>query len=151
MHGGISPNIEHLDSIRTIDRFEEVPNQKCAFSDILWSDPSEDIDTIEENPRGAGVLFGEKLVSQFLHKNGVSSIFRSHQLAMNGYHYSYNNKVTTIWSAPNYCYTAGNKAAIAKVGHNNTTMVPFDKCNYQQGDNEFINEAVQKYFNSVTK
>ena len=33
--------------------------------DFLWSDP-EDIDDWENNPRGAGVIFGVKVVDKFL-------------------------------------------------------------------------------------
>jgi hypothetical protein len=34
----------------------------------MWSDP-EEIDTWKQNPRGAGWLFGKKVVDEFLHKN----------------------------------------------------------------------------------
>lgn len=38
MHGGLSPSIQTLDQIRTIDRKQEVPHDG-PMCDLLWSDP----------------------------------------------------------------------------------------------------------------
>ena len=38
VHGGLSPNAEHIDDIRAVDRKQEVPHDG-AMSDMLWSDP----------------------------------------------------------------------------------------------------------------
>jgi len=38
VHGGLSPSINHLDQIRTINRKQEVPHDG-AMCDLLWSDP----------------------------------------------------------------------------------------------------------------
>lgn len=63
-----------------------------------------DIDEWENNPRGAGVIFGSKLVDRFLKENSIDYIVRAHQLIMEGYKIHFDNKLVTIWSAPNYCY-----------------------------------------------
>jgi serine/threonine-protein phosphatase 4 catalytic subunit len=63
-----------------------------------------DIDEWENNPRGAGVIFGAKLVDRFLRQNGIDLIVRAHQLIMEGYKEHFDKKLITIWSAPNYCY-----------------------------------------------
>jgi len=39
-------------------------------------------------------------------------IARAHQLMDKGYKLQHNDKITTIFSAPNYCYRCGNQAAI---------------------------------------
>ena len=85
--------------------------------DYLWSAP-EDIEDWEQNPRGAGVIFGSKLVDKFLKANNIDYIVRAHQLIMEGYKLHFGNKLITIWSAPNYCYRCGNKASILKLGYN---------------------------------
>ncbi|OMJ25716.1 Serine/threonine-protein phosphatase 4 catalytic subunit [Smittium culicis] len=62
VHGGLSPSINAVDQIRTIDRKQEVPHEG-AMCDLLWSDP-ENIIGWGLSPRGAGYLFGSDVVTQ---------------------------------------------------------------------------------------
>jgi serine/threonine-protein phosphatase 4 catalytic subunit len=116
LHGGISPKIPTLDDIRLIDRRQEIPHEG-PMCDIMWSDP-EDIKGWNTSPRGAGYLFGGNVVEDFLQRNGLKYIVRAHQLAMEGYKLHFNEKLITIWSAPNYCYRCGNIAAIMELDEN---------------------------------
>lgn len=102
MHGGLSPSIQSLDQIRTIDRKQEVPHDG-PMCDLLWSDP-EDTQGWGISPRGAGYLFGSDVVAQFNATNDIQMICRAHQLVMEGYKWHFNETVLTVWSAPNYCY-----------------------------------------------
>ena len=102
VHGGLSPSIQTLDQIRTIDRKQEVPHDG-PMCDLLWSDP-EDTHGWGVSPRGAGYLFGSDVVSQFNGANNIEMICRAHQLVMEGYKWHFNEAVLTVWSAPNYCY-----------------------------------------------
>lgn len=113
VHGGLSPSIQTLDQIRTLDRKQEVPHDG-AMCDLLWSDP-EDTQGWGNSPRGAGFLFSSDVVTQFCHVNGVDMICRAHQLVMEGYKWHFNETVLTVWSAPNYCYRCGNVAAILEL------------------------------------
>ena len=113
VHGGLSPSINNLDQIRTIDRKQEVPHDG-AMCDLLWSDP-EDIDGWGLSPRGAGYLFGGDVVQQFNTTNQIDLISRSHQLVMEGYKSMFNDTLVTVWSAPNYCYRCGNVASILEL------------------------------------
>jgi len=58
-------------------------------------------------------------------------ILRAHQLCNEGYQVTipvlllclttkvlFNNRLSTVWSAPNYCYRCGNRASICEVGDN---------------------------------
>jgi len=63
--------------------------------------------------RGNGYLYGETQVDRFLRFNHLRSIVRSHQLCMDGFQHLFKDTLTTIWSAPNYCYRCGNLAAVA--------------------------------------
>ncbi|KAG7235536.1 hypothetical protein INR49_002582 [Caranx melampygus] len=110
VHGGLSPDIKTLDQIRTIERNQEIPH-KGAFCDLVWSDP-EDVDTWAISPRGAGWLFGSKVTNEFVHINNLKLICRAHQLVHEGYKFMFDEKLVTVWSAPNYCYRCGNIASI---------------------------------------
>ncbi|XP_041274708.1 serine/threonine-protein phosphatase 4 catalytic subunit-like, partial [Onychostruthus taczanowskii] len=107
VHGGLSPSIQTLDQIRTIDRKQEVPHDG-PMCDLLWSDP-EDTTGWGVSPRGAGYLFGSDVVAQFNAANEVSMICRAHQLVMEGYKWHFGETVLTVWSAPNYCYRYANE------------------------------------------
>ncbi|CAM0950886.1 unnamed protein product [Alopecurus aequalis] len=130
VHGGLSPAITTLDQasklisnvsfvghalyffyliimlpeqIRVIDRKQEVPHDG-AMCDLLWSDPEDAVDGWGLSPRGAGFLFGGNVVTSFNHSNNIDYICRAHQLVMEGFKWMFNNKIVTVWSAPNYCY-----------------------------------------------
>jgi serine/threonine-protein phosphatase 2A catalytic subunit len=45
----------------------------------------------------------------------LTLVSRAHQLVMEGYNWSHEKNVVTIFSAPNYCYRCGNQAAIMEV------------------------------------
>lgn len=129
VHGGLSPNVQTIDQIKIIDRFREIPHDG-AMADLVWSDP-EEIDTssighrenfyhessqqFQISPRGAGYTFGRCVVEKFLHFNQMDGIYRAHQLCNDGYQVYFDGLVTTVWSAPNYCYRCGNKASILEL------------------------------------
>jgi diadenosine tetraphosphatase ApaH/serine/threonine PP2A family protein phosphatase len=96
LHGGLSPSIDTLDNIRSLDRIQEVPHEGIS-------------------PRGAGYTFGQDISEAFNHNNGLTLVARAHQLVMEGYNWSQDRNVVTIFSAPNYCYRCGNQAAIMEI------------------------------------
>lgn len=118
VHGGLSPSVNTLDQVRSIDRKQEVLHDG-AMCDLLWSDP-EDIDGWGLSPRGAGYLFGADVAEEFNTLNRLELITRSHQLVMEGYKPMFGDppSVVTVWSAPNYCYRCGNVAAILELDEN---------------------------------
>jgi len=113
VHAGLSPDVRTLDQIRTIPRQQEIPHEG-PFCDLMWSDP-EEIETWQISPRGAGWLFGSKVTTEFVNINNLRILCRSHQLVQEGYQHKFENKLVTVWSAPNYCYRCGNVAAILKL------------------------------------
>lgn len=111
VHGGLSPDIKTLDDIARIDRKSEPP-VSGAYCDLLWSDPDENIEGFQNSPRGAGCLFGSSPVKAFHEQNKTTFICRAHQLMMDGFSLLFDDKLATVWSAPNYCYRSGNVASI---------------------------------------
>jgi hypothetical protein len=65
---------------------------------------------------GAGYTFGSGVVHKFLETNQMTHILRAHQLCMEGYSSLFDKHLSTVWSAPNYCYRCGNSASILEVG-----------------------------------
>ncbi|GHP02024.1 serine threonine protein phosphatase 2A [Pycnococcus provasolii] len=112
-HAGLSPSLDTIDHINALDRFTEVPHEG-PICDLLWSDP-EDRCGWGISPRGAGYTFGQDITEQFNHANGLQFIARAHQLVMEGFNWMHDNRVVTVFSAPNYCYRCGNLAAIVEV------------------------------------
>jgi serine/threonine-protein phosphatase 2A catalytic subunit len=96
LHGGLSPSIDTLDNIRALDRIQEVPHEG-PMCDLLWSDP-DDRCGWGISPRGAGYTFGQDISEAFNHNNGLTLIARAHQLVMEGYNWSQDRNVVTIFS-----------------------------------------------------
>jgi serine/threonine-protein phosphatase PPG1 len=113
----------------------EIPHEG-PMADLVWSDPdpekedfaisprwdypfypsSRSILTIKKRSRGAGYTFGSGVVYKFLDENNMHHILRAHQLCMEGYSSLFDKHLSTVWSAPNYCYRCGNSASILEVG-----------------------------------
>src|SRR5436190_12451729 len=65
--------------------------------DLLWSDP-DDRCGWGISPRGAGYTFGQDISEAFNHNNGLTLVARAHQLVMEGYNWSQDRNVVTIFS-----------------------------------------------------
>jgi diadenosine tetraphosphatase ApaH/serine/threonine PP2A family protein phosphatase len=114
----------------------EIPHEG-PMADLVWSDPDPDKEDFAISPRsaqshfrvpsriltdaslrirGAGYTFGSGVVRKFLEMNDMKHILRAHQLCMEGFSVLFDNRLSTVWSAPNYCYRCGNSASILEIG-----------------------------------
>lgn len=134
-HGGISPELKSKFDINKIDRFKEPPKQGI-FCDILWSDPIDKADGVVEggfrmnDQRGCSYIYGAEVLTRFLQKNNLLSLIRAHEVQLDGYKmYNWRNKnfpqIITIFSAPNYCDSYNNKAAVIKFENNSLNIQQF--------------------------
>lgn len=110
----------------TIERFQEIPLEG-PFCDFIWSDPitvsngEMSQETKFNESRLCSIYFGKTLSKRFLETNQLTSIIRAHEVFPDGYQ-SYNwgdskkfPTIITVFSAPNYCGSYGNKGAIIKI------------------------------------
>ncbi len=77
MHGGLSPELKSLESIKNIMRPTDVPDQGL-LCDLLWSDPERGVEEFGENDRGVSYTFGENVVRKFAAKHDIDLICRAH-------------------------------------------------------------------------
>ncbi|KAM6544545.1 hypothetical protein CsatB_025281 [Cannabis sativa] len=114
MHGGLSPDLKNLKQIRMIQRPTDVA-EHGLLCDLLWSDPSKDIQGWGPNERGVSFTFGADRVTEFLRKQDLDLICRAHQVVEDGYEFFANRKLVTLFSAPNYCGEFDNAGAMMSV------------------------------------
>lgn len=118
MHGGLPSNTsDTVEDIRKIDRFTQPPREGL-FMELLWSDPQAK-DGFGPSQRGLGFAFGADITKQFLEKNNLRKIFRSHEVRMEGIEFEHNKRLVTVFSAPNYCDSQKNLGGVIHVtpGH----------------------------------
>lgn len=122
----------------------EIPHEG-PMADLVWSDPDPDKEEFAISPRGAGYTFGAQVVKRFLEVNDMNHILRAHQLCMEGFSVMYDDRLSTVWSAPNYCYRCGNMASILEVGPDGTKHFNvFDAAPENEGDGPKEQAAAQQ-------
>uniref|UniRef100_A0A914KZT4 protein-serine/threonine phosphatase n=1 Tax=Meloidogyne incognita TaxID=6306 RepID=A0A914KZT4_MELIC len=113
-HGGLfQEDGVTLDRIRKVNRNRQPPDEGI-MCDLLWSDPQE-FSGRSPSKRGVGTQFGPDITQKFLKENGLLYVIRSHEVKPEGYESHHGGKCWTIFSAPNYCDTIGNKGAFITI------------------------------------
>ncbi|KAJ3414966.1 PsbP domain-containing protein 3, chloroplastic [Chytridiales sp. JEL 0842] len=115
VHGGLfSRDDVTLDEIRAIDRYRQ-PGNEGLMCELLWSDPKF-LPGRARSKRGVGIQFGPDVTKTFCENNNLDCIIRSHEVKQDGYEIAHDGKCITIFSAPNYCDSVGNKGAFINIG-----------------------------------
>ncbi|KAI0338315.1 Metallo-dependent phosphatase [Trametopsis cervina] len=149
VHGGISPDLNHLTDLDRLNRFTE-PASSGLLCDLLWADPIHDYGNEQpsiENPQGVPMLpplfapntvrgcsfnFTYAAVCKFLERNSLLGMFRGHEVQDLGYtmHRKTPTKkfpsIITVFSAPNYLDVYHNKGAVIKYKNKNITIRQFN-------------------------
>eukprot|EP00511_Aplanochytrium_stocchinoi_P011417 CAMPEP_0204863194 /NCGR_PEP_ID=MMETSP1348-20121228/3129_1 /ASSEMBLY_ACC=CAM_ASM_000700 /TAXON_ID=215587 /ORGANISM="Aplanochytrium stocchinoi, Strain GSBS06" /LENGTH=366 /DNA_ID=CAMNT_0052013447 /DNA_START=175 /DNA_END=1275 /DNA_ORIENTATION=+ len=112
-HGGLSPELKSLDDILRIPRPTDL-TVEGLLCDLLWSDPSTEIDTWAPSDRGVSWLFGREVLDEFLKKNNFDLFVRAHQVVEAGFEFfpKDTRQLVTVFSAVNYCGHFDNAGAM---------------------------------------
>ena len=117
VHGGLSPEMKSIEQLYDIQRPTDVPSSGL-LCDILWSDPSPDVENWGENERGVSVVYSKNEVFKFLDENRLDLVCRAHQVVEDGYEFFADRTLVTIFSAPDYCGEYSNCASMMLVDDN---------------------------------
>ena len=112
VHGGLSPDLNEIGDILNIKRPTEIPDTGL-LCDLLNSDPDKDVFEYDKNDKGYSVVFGEKIVVDFIKKNDLDLIVRGNQVVDDGYEFFAERQLVTIFSAPNFKGEFNNSAGIS--------------------------------------
>ena len=121
VHGGLfSRDDVTLDDVAGVDRFAcKQPGQEGLMMELLWSDP-QTAPGRGPSKRGVGLGFGPDISRAWCQKNGVTAVLRSHEVRQNGYAEEHDGLCCTVFSAPNYCDSAGNLGAFGRIDAHGT-------------------------------
>lgn len=111
MHGGLSPELNSLEQIEKIARPVE-PGNTGLLVDLLWADPSNEIDKWQMSDRGVSFVFGPAIVHEKLQKLDIDLVVRAHQVVERGYQFFAGRQLVTVFSATNYCGEFTNSGAM---------------------------------------
>ncbi|CAI2352068.1 unnamed protein product [Caenorhabditis sp. 36 PRJEB53466] len=117
MHGGLSPDLATLDTIRNIPRPCE-PLDRGLLIDLLWADPTNKGDGWFHSIRGISYMFGKAVVEQACKNLQIDLIIRAHQVVQDGYEMMTGRRLITVFSVPNYCAQFTNAAAVVCLSAN---------------------------------
>ncbi|PKI85115.1 protein-serine/threonine phosphatase [Malassezia vespertilionis] len=123
VHGGLfSEDNVTFEDIQKVDRFKkQQPGQDGLMMELLWSDP-QTAPGRGPSKRGVGFGFGPDITRAWCELNGVCAVLRSHEVRQGGYAEEHNGLCCTVFSAPNYCDSAGNLGAFARIDDKGTLV-----------------------------
>lgn len=117
VHGGL-PGHDGvtLDDIRKIDRSQQQqPRNEGLMCELLWADPQPEPGWAPSK-RGVGHMFGPDVTKRFCDNNNLKAVIRSHEVRQGGYEVEHDGRLITVFSAPNYCDSVGNRGAVINIG-----------------------------------
>lgn len=113
VHGGLSPSLHNIKFIDEIQR--PIKNyENSLVTDLVWSDPHEQVQNFLENRRGSGVFYGETAIKTFLAENNLKLMIRAHQCMADGFCTFASNAGITVFSSSEYAQLFHNKCGVLK-------------------------------------
>lgn len=106
LHGGL-PDVDLPNFLQVLSNFSKPVNcDDFLVYQLLWNDPTKDSDisNFGKSPRGLGAkVFGLNAINKFCQDNNYLMIIRGHEVCQEGFSFSLESKVLTVFSSSNYC------------------------------------------------
>lgn len=112
VHGGISPLLTTVDVVDKLILPVQNYENSQLISDLVWSDPRDDVLGFASNQRGSGTSFGPDKLQSFLADNNLKLLIRAHQCIPDGYAPFHSASGITLFSCSNYCHIIDNKCGL---------------------------------------
>jgi len=106
LHGGIPEDNDILRKLKGI-KTQDLPliSKSIAKSlmHIMWNDPKSNLNGFSDSFRGIDLkFFGEDVFNEFMRKNKLKYLIRSHEFYPEGYRWFFNKRLLSIFSSANY-------------------------------------------------
>jgi diadenosine tetraphosphatase ApaH/serine/threonine PP2A family protein phosphatase len=106
VHGGISSDFKaiiDLKNLKTSNHKNLTQILRNSMFQMMWNDPKENIQGFSKSYRGKGIkFFGEDVFDDFMEKNNLKYLVRSHEYFSEGYRWFFNKRLLSIFSTDNY-------------------------------------------------
>lgn len=122
-HGGVSEHYKSLGDIR-----KRGPGKKLLPGDqgLMWNDPGghlQEYPFVQSTYRSRAKDFNDRTAEEFCTASGLQAVIRGHQCVPDGYLWTRNKRVLTVFSIPGY--RDGNMGAVAMVDDRKITIETF--------------------------
>ena len=102
VHGGVAEGLGDVNEIAGLPKGEVDPVNNIALQ-LVWNDPSEDVEWFAPSWRGGGAkLFGWRAFKRFMDGNGLRVMLRAHEPQDKGYGYLFDRRLLTLFSCRYY-------------------------------------------------
>jgi diadenosine tetraphosphatase ApaH/serine/threonine PP2A family protein phosphatase len=102
VHGGIPDGLEEIREINLLPTKQEEISDPIT-KQLVWNDPKEFSKNFKQSSRGPGVKqFGREVFENFIERNQINGIIRSHEKFKNGFKSYFNEKLISIFSSQSY-------------------------------------------------
>jgi len=120
LHGGVPEDSETLRRLKGIKTHDlALINESLAKSlmQIMWNDPKSKLNGFSDSFRGRDIKnFGEDVFNDFMKKNKLEFLIRSHEFYPEGYRWFFNKRLLSIFSSAHY--RGANPASYAIIKNN---------------------------------
>lgn len=127
IHGGIGEDMDMavLSKLKRIDYVSVLraakkrtaaqdPEEAKHIVNALWSDPGKKPGVNFNKHRGGGSVWGKDVTKSFLDMHGLRMIVRAHECCQEGYKWTHDSMVLTVFSASNYYSEGSNLGAYVR-------------------------------------